>query len=709
MSEQQKERFYTLLPTIYRQRDEEQGGALRAMMAALESEFRALESDIDTLYANWFIDTCEEWAIPYIAELLGVYPPGETAPLFPTQRRQVANTIAYRRRKGSPAILEQVIRDVSGWYVCAVEYRQLLAITQHLSNLQPQRGRTLDLHPLASLAALEGPFDTAAHTIDIRGAVRLQNFRSLPGKYDSNALGLFVWRLQSYLLTNVPATVITRNAETGRFLAAGCFTFDPLGRTMPLFHQPQQLTSMNQRTEAVNLPVSLSRTAFAEDLTTYRARHSTKDNEDLTDLNSNFYGPDRSLCIFVNGNPLGPRQVLSVDLSQWNVPRSNREEESTVGIDVESGRFAFLGNGQWHSNTYVAVNYCYGFYAELGGGPYSRATSVEDQQQGESRVNVLQGGKVSSLKQALALWQQYCEEWKPEQHQGVGPHYTICIVDNGVYWEDDLVFNVPPFAHLSIAAADGVRPVIRSHNPITINSMHADASLRFSGLLIESKLALYGNITLQIDHCTLMPYGIEAQTTDLTAGVLQLAINASIVGSVKIAHGKGSLTIRGSVLDAATGYALDTLHTGHIHTGYRVTLERTTIFGKVRLQELQSAQDVIFTDTVTVVQQQSGRVSFSYVPTLSQTPLRERCQPDLAASRQPGQEIYPLFSSVHYGDPAYAQLSAYCAQGILRGASDGAEMGVFHDSRTAQRLENIQHALDEYMPFGLNESIFYMT
>jgi hypothetical protein len=222
-------------------------------------------------------------------------------------------------------------------------------------------------------------------------------------------------------------------------------------------------------------------------------------------------------------------------------------------------------------------------------------------------------------------------------------------------------------------------------------------------------LALRGSLKLQINHCTLMPGGIEAHTADRIATVLQLTVNTSIVGPVKIAHGKGSLTMRDSILDAGTGCALDAQHTGHIHSGYRITLERTTIFGKVHLQELQSAQDVIFTDTVTVARPQTGHVSFSYVPPSSQTPPRERCQPELAFSRQPGQEIYPLFSSIRYGDPAYAQLSEHCAQEILHGASDGAEMGVFHDSHTALRQENIQRALDEYLSFGLNASIFYMT
>ena len=30
-----------------------------------------LEGDIDRLYDDWFAETCEEWVVPYIGDLLG--------------------------------------------------------------------------------------------------------------------------------------------------------------------------------------------------------------------------------------------------------------------------------------------------------------------------------------------------------------------------------------------------------------------------------------------------------------------------------------------------------------------------------------------------------------------------------------------------------------------------------------------------------------
>src|SRR6185437_7825709 len=105
---------YDLLPAIHRIRDAEQGGPLRGLLSVVEEEWRRLVEDVDGLYDDWFIETCDEWVVPYIADLLGV--PGLSSVAgVPSLRAVVANTIAYRRRKGTPAVLEQLARDVTGW------------------------------------------------------------------------------------------------------------------------------------------------------------------------------------------------------------------------------------------------------------------------------------------------------------------------------------------------------------------------------------------------------------------------------------------------------------------------------------------------------------------------------------------------------------------------------------------------------------------
>src|SRR6266853_1283958 len=83
-------------------------------------------------------------------------------------RREVANTLRYRRRKGTLALLELLANDVAGWPGRGVEFYRLLFVAQHINHLHLERGRTADLRRSASLELRDGPFDSLAHTVDVR-------------------------------------------------------------------------------------------------------------------------------------------------------------------------------------------------------------------------------------------------------------------------------------------------------------------------------------------------------------------------------------------------------------------------------------------------------------------------------------------------------------------------------------------------------------
>src|SRR5262249_20150060 len=123
---------------------------------------------------------------------------------------------------------------------------------------------------------------------------------------------------------------------------------------------------------------------------------------------------------------------------------------------------------------------------------------------------------------------------------------------------------------------------------------------------------------------------------------------------------------------------------------------------------------------------------FSYVPPGALTPRRFRCQPDLeiairiaaaekAANGPISQSevnairsdvlswLVPMFSSRRPGAPDYGQLHSSCPVQIRTGASDEAEMGVFHDLFQPQRETNLRVRLEEYLRFGMEAGSFYET
>jgi len=129
------DRLYQLLPGYITARDADEGRPLLALMQILTRELELVERDTDQLYDNWFIETCENWAVSYIGDLVGARALREFGE--GSLRAYVANTLAYRQAKGTRVILEQLARDVSGWPAVAVEFFSLL---QQTRNVNRQKG-----------------------------------------------------------------------------------------------------------------------------------------------------------------------------------------------------------------------------------------------------------------------------------------------------------------------------------------------------------------------------------------------------------------------------------------------------------------------------------------------------------------------------------------------------------------------------------------
>src|SRR5512141_1928854 len=70
MSER-NDRLYELLPAIYRMRDAEQGYPLKALLRVISEQVNVVEDDIRQLYDNWFIETAQDWVVPYLGDLIG--------------------------------------------------------------------------------------------------------------------------------------------------------------------------------------------------------------------------------------------------------------------------------------------------------------------------------------------------------------------------------------------------------------------------------------------------------------------------------------------------------------------------------------------------------------------------------------------------------------------------------------------------------------
>ena len=745
------ERLYRLLPAIYRIRDEEQGGPLRALLAVVAEQVAVLHEDLDQRYDDHFIETCANWVVAYIGDLVGTTPlfdagrvrQPETAAarfgdltgpkLMPEVaqrgRADVAKTISYRRRKATRPMLEELARDVTGWAAHVVEFFERLIWAQCVRNhLRLSSHACPDLRRVEPLGRIDGPFETASHAVDVHRISQLDGWYNIPN------VGFFLWRLRSYETVAVTAR---------RVGGAGDFRFhvSPLGNPAPLFSRWRPHGDASGVATELHVPGPIRAAAFYEDLHAYLALPAPRPG--VTDFYGLFGGfsslvmppaPDRSLLVIRDGAPVPPDNIRCMDLGGWTQPA-----DPVVGIDVRLGRLAF-GLG-FEPTQGVEVCYHYGFGADLGGGTYPRRSWLVRTALPDLRIAVDQSGatagSVTSLGAALAAWQAAGK-----------PNTVVSIVDNRTY-EEAVSIEPEDDRWLVIEAADRKRPHLRLTGPLQVTGSHPDASRTLSGLLVEGVVHVTGSLgRLRLLHTTLVPggsltaAGLPATTEPsllMEEGVpgaplnerLDVEIAFSITGPLRIpAHAKG-LTVLDSIVDGV-GTAAIAGPGAPDRPGPPAWMERVTVFGASVLSQLTLASEVIFTAPVHVDRRQDGCVRFSFVPRESRVPRRYRCQPDLeidtrietieTATGTPlgdperaviadevSRWLVPSFTSTRYGQPAYAQLHLACPAQIRTGAEDGAEMGAFCHLKQPQREANLHLRLREYLPFGLEPGLIYVT
>ncbi|HET7233781.1 MAG TPA: hypothetical protein VFJ16_27470 [Longimicrobium sp.] len=660
------DRLFALLPAVHRARDEEAGGPLRALLAALDDQVAVLEEGMEQLYDDLFVETCAPWVLPYIADLLGV---GSLPSEQLDARGEVANTIAFRRRKGTAAMLEQMARDVSGLPARAVEHFQALAVTQHLNHVRPDAPAFASLRGASRLERAGTAFESLPRSAEVRRPAR-------GGRYNVPNVGVFLWRLRAYRLGRTPAVPAN---DTGAD-PARCFRFDPMGRDLPLFHRPHTEEDLAHLAEPVNVPLRISRRA-------------------LLGAPEDYYGTDRSFFLEIpvpdqDPEAVDPGDIIAADLSEWGIPSAGK-----VAVDPVLGRVSF---GTAPARRPLAT-FHYGFSGDLGGGEYSRPTALAGSDGPVAIVSAL--GRVpdafKTLGAALASLP--------------GDGGVIEIADNARYPEDLLV--TEPRRRLVIRAADGVRPVVGGRISL-VGGPEDSATL--DGVVIEGRVSAAaaggyeGPGRLILRHCTIVPGADRLCVAD--AGT-RLEIDHSIVGGIGV-HLDASARITDSVVDSggetSVAYA-DPAGKGH---GAPLQCERCTVIGRIKSDALELVSNSILLSgrsgaedpaewpaAIVARRRQEGCVRYSYVPLDALVPRRYRCHPDGPKSAGAA----PAFTSLTWGDAGYAQLAPHAPVEIRRGADDESEMGAFHHLYLPLREAHLRQRLDEALRFGQEAGLVYAS
>jgi len=748
-SNAERDRLYDLLPAFIRECDQQSGMGLRGLLDIVDTQADVIEEDIKQLQEDAFIETCEPWVVAYIGDLVGTTPlfdesrvkDGDTAvELFRDlvgaddrrikalhgraqrslpgrglrpfvalrSRADVAKTIYFRRRKGTLPMLEELARDVTGWPAHAVEYFELLGWTQWLRNhLRFHSLRTPDIRSVERMDRLNGAFDEISHTVDVRRISQDE------GWYNVRNIGFHLWRLAAYALERTGAR---------RLGAAGDFRyfFSPLGNSAPLFSRARREGDDAGLATELHVPQPIRPARFFEGI-------------------GDFYGsvPNvSSVTVFVDGVEIPTAHVICRDLSIWSQPAPDR-----IAFDVARGRMT-LGPALVPANQ-VEVTYHYGFPADLGGGPYRRRAWLM-RTNFAANVHLISVGPGGHPTIAAAL-----NEWQVGGQRDA----IIRILDNRTYAEA-IAINVTGAVGntLAIEGADGRRPHLRLTGPLQISGNRPDYAVTLSGLLIEGRVVIDGSLhRLRLLHATLVPGAAIAErdpplppppvepsisavanlaTGEIANTELAVQIAFSIIGPVRAPpHAEGIVALD-SIID---GVGIDAIAgPGAVGApGPALRSERTTFRGPTLVRQIDLATETIFDGHVEAQRTQTGCVRFSYVPPLSRTPRRYRCQPDLADRKAieaeearvgpltPTQKqavrdlvhlrVKPEYTAEAYGQAAYLQLSLRGPEEIATGAADGSEMGAYCHLKQPQREANLRVRLKEYLPFGLEYGVIYVT
>jgi hypothetical protein len=534
-------RLWQLLPGVYRAQDSVAPGVdgpLQELVNRIGAQIAVVRRSIDRLWADQSIETCDDWVIPYIGDLLDT---NLLANLDAAgQRLDVAKTIHYRRRKGTVAILEEIARDVTGWDAHIVEAFRTLGRTRHSLDppVGPDDGSGLLAHeglagPLTATpaggfadlrsvhgAALAGsPFDEFAHTADLRAG------RGAVGHHTIGKLLVFVWRLLA-----LPVAGATPVAVSG---CTNMYTFDPTGRQVPLFTQPLAPESddfADTWTPALEWQVPGPLTASLQSsLATYPGA-----------------GAITPFASAQAGTPLEP-----------------------VGIEI------FPAVGQFQTDGAPAAgliaSYQYGCASTIGAGPYDR-TLLGDPPQPFAPVTQVSGG--TGLDAALST------------AAGSG---TVELTDSRTYTSIQAGAAASPILNLLVQAADLQRPVVRLAPAV---AGAARATWTFTGasgvqlsedglpsLVIDGLLFSGGDIVLQGAFASVRLTGFTADPgTAAPAGASGFATS---VDGVPLAPTtiwiEGNAAAGAGTPNAITALAADNCVLGPVRTRNGGSVESVTI------------------------------------------------------------------------------------------------------------------------------------
>lgn len=682
-------RLYGLLPAHIRTRDAEGGQRLLAYLRALAAGAVVLDAETDRLLDNFFVETADALGLENLGRLVGAETLAELPPGAPfSMRAFIANTVRYRRAKGTPRALEGLAADVGVPGAVVVEYFQRLVCTAALIDLRPERPGLAPLTDGDTGARVGTAFDLLTRVADLRSIARAGGRHGIPN------VGVHVVRWLSLQYPAAPGDTVSIKAlagvpqllpwrDSGGAHVDGYFQLSPFqGHRLPLVNPDRRAENGTARAKAetrvdrlrrlpIHREVEARRAALVKGLSPAAARwfNATGEPFALYVLGLNKTAFRRvpleqigicNLSTMLAGHPR-PSATRAYAWREAGKPAPiARTGTATIAaaIDPATGRVLIAAPASPADEIVeVRVAHAYGQGDELGAGPHERndaSVPFDIAMSDFLRVvdpTVAAGSEfVSSLAAALIDW---ANETKARRGFIV---LACCDVENPTA---PLAVAMRGETELHIVAAQwrpkktppGVADVTTRRGyivrrgcrfaltkPLRVVAGPSPPGTR-PGALVLDGLALAGGIVLaakaltelRLRHVTVRAGAAPALGLEAPASALTIRVERSIVGAMSISTpgglGDGNLFIERSIVTTEGGSA--SIDAG----GLDAKLTNVTLFGSSKFKSLE-ATGVIFASPVEVTRRQAGCMRYCYIAENSKAPRRFRCQPDLAIAER---------------------------------------------------------------------------
>ncbi len=640
-----------LLPAILLERDARPGtGALDALLEVLARSGRDLEREIEALYDDLFIETCAPWVVPYLGQLVGVEHVDSVGGAITTPRVAVAETLAYRRRKGTAGVLAQLARDLLEQPAIAVEAARRLVVTPHAQGLHPRRpmpdART------APRTASHAPVESLSRMPEAR--------RPAAGRLAVPTVDVFVFPVRAEPLLDRP---LVPDGVRSRHLSV-----DPFGRALPLYLATTPQERFSPETPWQSLPLPITRTRI----------HKNRDT---------IYGTT-SLRIHESGVPV-PAESIRIcaleDAGGW----AAAPDASEWRVDPERGRVIAPVSA---STARLRVDACHAYFAPIGGGAYPRDGWWLDEGLADEPAVALTRSEAQPDLAPLS---------------GVGAD-VVEIAPGTVYGTAGLTLRPSASARLAVRASPAAMVPIVLGSALVVEG-GTSSTLVIEGLWLRgAPLRITGGtrrVVLRHVTCDRGSVPIEVEND---AALEELVIVRSSVG--RITAGRAHLRIEDSVVhdggDDGTGIAID--------GAGELSIVGSTVVGRARADRIGLVSNALIVGRVppseatawpsslSVRRLDVGCVRFSAFAPDARLPMRTRCV-ELSGATM------PAFVSLTQGHPCVARLTRSSPATIRQGADDGGELGAHHFLERARRERLLGVLLEDHLRLGNQYGVFDAT